>query len=252
MAGISPDDPVAPVLAARDLYRFYHAGDEEVLALRGVSLSVAPGEVVAVVGPSGSGKSTLLACLAGLDEPDGGTVTVAGERLSRRSEAVRARIRADLVGVLFQAGNLLPHLSVRANVELSQQLVASRRRASVPVLLEELGIGRRAGAMPATLSGGETARAGLAVALANTPALLVADEPSAELDAGHEQRLLGLLRRRADAGLAVVVSSHAPAVLAWADTVVTLRDGRVADGGAHGDDARRPGPAQAPENRRTP
>lgn len=221
------DASTTPVVLAEDLYRFYHAGDEEVLALRGVSLSAAPGEVVAVVGPSGSGKSTLLACLAGLDEPDGGTVTVAGQRLTRRTEAERARLRADLVGVLFQSGNLLPHLTVRANVALSQQLVPARARASVAALLEELGIDHRADAVPATLSGGEGARAGLAVALANTPSLLVADEPSAELDAGNEQRLLALLRRRADDGLAVVVSSHSPAVLAWADTVVRLHDGRI-------------------------
>ena len=218
-----------PVVAATDLYRFYHAGDEEVLALRGVSLRASAGQVVAVVGPSGSGKSTLLSCLAGLDEPDGGTVTVAGQRLTRRSEAARAALRARLVGVLFQSGNLLAHLDVAANVELSQRLVPGAARTDAGELLGELGIAGRAHAMPATLSGGEGARAGLAVALANAPSLLIADEPSAELDAGNEQRLLALLRRRAEAGLAVVVSSHSPAVLAWADAVVELRDGRVAE-----------------------
>lgn len=108
-----------PALAARSLYRFFHAGDDETLALRGVSLEIRAGELVAVVGPSGSGKSTLLACLAGLDEPDGGSVWIAGQRLSRRPEAERAAIRARSVGMLFQSGNLLDHLSVAHNVTLA-------------------------------------------------------------------------------------------------------------------------------------
>lgn len=154
-------------------------------------------------------------------------MTVAGQRLTRRSETARAALRSRLVGVLFQSGDLLAHLDVTANVELSQRLVPGRARVEAATLLDELGIAGRSRAMPATLSGGEGARAGLAVALANAPSLLIAGEPSAELDAGNEQRLLSLLRRRAQAGLAVVVSSHSPAVLAWADAVVELRDGRV-------------------------
>ncbi|MCY7400465.1 MAG: ATP-binding cassette domain-containing protein [Nocardioides sp.] len=216
-----------PLLVARDLYRFYHAGDEEVLALRGVSLTVQAGEIVAVAGPSGSGKSTLLACLAGLDDPDGGTVTIAGRRLSRQPEPLRAALRRDVIGVLYQSGNLLAHLSVLGNVGLSQRLAGHTQAPTPQVLLDELGIGARSGALPATLSGGETARAGLAVALANDPALLLADEPTAEIDSGNEQRLLGLLRRRADRGLAVVLASHSPVVLGWADRVVELADGRL-------------------------
>lgn len=223
---------VGPVLVAEDLYRFYHAGDEEVLALRGVSLSVSAGEVVAVAGPSGSGKSTMLSCLAGLDDPDGGTVRVDGSRMSRRPEPVRARLRLECVGVLYQSGNLLGHLSVLGNVELTQRLAGAKAQVDARSLLDELGIGARADAMPATLSGGETARAGLAVAVANAPSVLLADEPTAELDAGNEQRLLALLRRRADAGLAIVVASHSPVVLSWADQVLELADGRAVGAGA--------------------
>jgi len=125
-------------LEARDLYRFFHAGDDETQALRGVSLSLEPGEMVAVLGPSGSGKSTLLACLAGLDEPDGGTVRIAGERITRRSEAERAMVRARGVGVLLQAGNLLDHLSVLGNVELAQRVAGTHDTGRARALLAEL------------------------------------------------------------------------------------------------------------------
>src|SRR5215471_13039756 len=106
-----------PLLHAKELYRFFHAGDDETFALRGVSLTVQAGEMVAVVGPSGSGKSTLLACLAGLDEPDGGHVLIAGQRITRRHEATRAALRARWIGILLQSGNLLEHLSVTQNIE---------------------------------------------------------------------------------------------------------------------------------------
>ena len=214
-------------LEAASLYRFFRAGDEEILALRGVSLGVAAGEVVAVVGPSGSGKSTLLSLLAGLDEPDGGAVRVQGVRLSHRSEPVRARMRARMIGFLFQSGNLLPHLSVIGNVVLAQRLADHAARADVPGLLAGLGLAGRAAAYPAELSGGELARAGLAVALANNPAVLLADEPTGELDAHTESRVLELVRARAEAGLAILVASHSTAVAKTADRVITLTDGQV-------------------------
>ena len=132
------------ILEARDLYRFYHAGDEETLALRGVSADGRARRAVAVIGPSGSGKSTLLACIAGLDEPDGGVVDVAGERVSRRSETVRAAIRARSIGMLFQSGNLLGHLSVEGNVLLAQQLGGHADIAAASAILESVGPRARA------------------------------------------------------------------------------------------------------------
>lgn len=216
---------MTPVLEADNLYRFYHAGGEETLALRGVSFSVEAGEMVAVTGPSGSGKSTLLACLAGLDQPDGGMVRVGGEVMSRRPEAERAALRARRIGMLFQSGNLLEHLSVQDNVALARRLAGGT--GTPPTLLRDLGLEGRAGARPSELSGGEAARAGLAVALANDPPLVLADEPTGEVDGRAEHRVLGLLRARAEAGGAVVVVTHSPAVAAGADRVVRLLDGEV-------------------------
>lgn len=215
------------VLQARDLYRFYRAGDEETLALRGVSLSVAAGQVLSVAGPSGSGKSTLLACLAGLDEPDGGTVAVRGTRLSHRPEAERAALRARHVGVLFQSANLLEHLTVRRNIELAQRLARHRDAGRAGAILDAVGLGRRGGARPSELSGGEAVRAGLAVALANHPDVLIADEPTGELDGGTEAAVLRLIREQADNGTAVVLASHSAAVTAFADQVLQIKDGQL-------------------------
>ena len=218
---------MTPVLEADRLYRFYHAGDDETLALQGVSLTVHAGEIVAVTGPSGSGKSTLLALLAGLDDPDGGTVRVAGERLSRRDEEARARIRARRVGVLYQLVNLVGHLDVTANVRLAQRLDRSRASRPAAAILNAVGLASRARALPRELSGGELARAGLAVALANDPDLLLCDEPTGELDGATAERVLGLLRARAAAGAAIVIATHSERIARDADRVLALRDGEV-------------------------
>ncbi len=216
---------VTPALEATNLYRFYHAGDDEALALRGVSLTVAPHEVVAVMGPSGSGKSTLLTCLAGLDDPDGGMVRVAGTPLSRRPEAERARIRARRIGMLYQSVNLLDHLTVAANVHIVQRLAGGAPARDVDDLLALVGLTERANALPSRLSGGEAARAGLAVAVANDPPVVLADEPTGELDSGSTERVLQLLVDLATAGSAVLVVTHNDAVAAAAHRVVRMRDG---------------------------
>jgi putative ABC transport system ATP-binding protein len=220
------------LLEGENLYRFFHAGDDETLALRGVSITLAAGEVVAVTGPSGSGKSTLLACLAGLDEPDGGVVRVDGERLSRRPEEERARVRAQRIGMLFQQANLVSHLSVADNITVAQRLAGDGRgggREWAAEVLERCGIAARAHARPQELSGGELARAGLAVALGNQPKVLLADEPTGELDDATARRVLDLLRGRAREGSAVLIVTHSPEVAALADREVRLRDGQVVD-----------------------
>jgi putative ABC transport system ATP-binding protein len=214
------------VLEARSLYRFYRAGDEETLALQGVSLTLERGEFVAVTGPSGSGKSTLLACLAGMDDPDGGLVRIMGQRITHRREQEQARIRANNIGVLFQNSNLLEHLTLAQNLSLVRAFGA-RRGADRANLLSELGLTDRASAYPSQLSGGELARAGLAIALANAPDVLLADEPTGELDSATESQVLKLLVATAASGTAVVVASHSPAVAGAAARVVRLDDGRV-------------------------
>ncbi|MER8041706.1 ABC transporter ATP-binding protein [Streptomyces sp. NPDC094032] len=238
--------PHTDALTARELYRFFRAGEEETLALRGVSLSVARGETVAVIGPSGAGKSTLLSCLAGLDEPSGGEVRVDGVRVSHRPETERARLRARHIGVLLQSRNLLHHLSVRDNVRLAQSAVPGRPASSAEELLDRVGLRERRYALPRQLSGGELARAGLAVALANAPAVLLADEPTGELDGGTERRVLELLRERAADGCAVLIVTHSPAAVRVADRVITLDDGRATEAaeagapipGTHGPEVR--------------
>ncbi|MEA3076907.1 MAG: putative transport system ATP-binding protein [Actinomycetota bacterium] len=220
---------MAVVLEATDLYRFYHAGDDETLALRGVSLQVSTGDFVAVVGPSGSGKSTLLACLAGFDEPDGGSVRIDGRQVTRRPHAEQAAMRARFVGFVFQGQNLVGHLDVETNLRAVQALAKQSRGTAGwrRSLLDELGIAHRARAYPSQLSGGEAVRAGLAVALVNDPPVVLADEPTSEIDGEAEQRVLALFRRQAAAGRAVVVATHSEAVADAATRVVTLADGVV-------------------------
>jgi putative ABC transport system ATP-binding protein len=217
--------PSAIALRADRVYRFFRAGDEETLAVQGVSLVLMPGEVVCLSGPSGSGKSTLLACLAGTDEPSGGTVWVAGERLSGRTEAQRARLRSRHIGAMAQTGNLFAHLTVADNVALVAKIGGGLHK--VRTVLDALGLSDRARAWPHELSGGELARASLAVALINGPAVVLADEPTGELDEATESQLLVLLQQHADRGCAVLVASHSPAVRRAADRVLSIDDGRL-------------------------
>jgi putative ABC transport system ATP-binding protein len=220
-----------PVLEARNLYRFYHADDEETVALCGVSLRVDPGEMVAIVGPSGSGKSTLLACLAGTDEPDGGEVRILGERITRRPEPQRAAIRGRSVGFLFQSDNLIEHLTVEENVLLPMRLVCKEDDRRVRALLDALGLIHIRRAYPGQLSGGQAVRAGLAVALAAGPKILFADEPTGEVDAATESWVLGLLEEHCRDGGAVVVATHSAALAQRASRIVKIADGKVAKDG---------------------
>jgi putative ABC transport system ATP-binding protein len=222
-----PVELIVQVLQAFELYRFYHAGDDEIMALRGVDLCLAAGEFAALTGPSGSGKSTLLACLAGLDEPDGGHVALLGYRLTRRPEAERARLRARHIGMLMQADNLFDHLTVRENVQLQIEIAGKGDTSDIGELLRSVGLERLGDSYPARLSGGEAARAGLAVALATKPDVLICDEPTAEVDAKTEQRILDCLQEICRIGGSVLVATHSSAVTRRADRVVAIRDGRI-------------------------
>ncbi|MGI8535064.1 MAG: ABC transporter ATP-binding protein [Mycobacteriales bacterium] len=224
--------PDGPVLEAHDVHRFYRRGgrvDAEVAALRGVDLVVHAGETVAVIGPSGSGKSTLLGLLAGLDDPDGGSVRVAGERLSHRTPADQARLRGRLIGVVTQASGLVDHLDVLQNVLLAGSLRRSSNGGveQARALLYAVGLSSRSRSRPATLSGGETARANLAAALIGDPVLLLADEPTAEISRAEEATVLALLREHRPAGAGAVLVTHSAEVARSADRVVELQDGRV-------------------------
>jgi putative ABC transport system ATP-binding protein len=218
------------VLEAFDLYRFYHIGEEETLALRGVSLHVEAGEVVVVMGPSGSGKSTLLSCLIGLDEPDGGHVELAGKRLTRKPEAERAAMRAAEIGILLQSRNLFDQLSVTDNMRLQMRLARKFDKQRLDRLIDLVGLAHRRHARPSQLSGGEAARAGLAVALSTNPKVLLADEPTGEVDAETEKDILSLLETRRQDGGATLIVTHSDALAAHADRVVRLLDGRVVNG----------------------
>jgi putative ABC transport system ATP-binding protein len=217
-------------LTAAGLHRFYRRGGNEVAALLDVGFTCEPGEHIAVTGPSGSGKSTLLALLAGLDNPDGGHVVVAGEVVSHRSARDSARLRARHIGVLTQASGLLGHLTVLQNVRLADQL---RRRSgggggpTPEELLDRLGLSAVRRARPRTLSGGETARAGLAVALVGSPDVLLADEPTAEISTSEEREVLALLDEWRPRSGATVLITHSEVVAARADRVLRLLDGRL-------------------------
>lgn len=215
------------LLEAFDLYRFYHTEDEETLALRGVSLSIRPGEIIAIMGPSGSGKSTLLSCLCGIDEPDGGYVKINDRRLTRKSESARAAIRASEMGVVMQAKNLINHLTVKENIRLKMWANKKTDTRRIAELLELVGLSDRDKAYPSQLSGGEAARAAIAVALASEPKILMADEPTGEVDFETEQKILQLFNDYRTKGGCAIIATHSQTIADFADRIIQLFDGRV-------------------------
>ena len=221
-----------PVIETRNLLKTYRADGVAVEALRGVDLRVAPGEFVAVMGPSGCGKSTLLHLLGGLDRPTAGEVVVAGQRLDALSESARAVMRRETVGFVFQAYNLIPNLTVAGNVDLPGLLaghppaeVAARREE----LLEALGLADKDRAFPGELSGGQQQRAAIARALVNRPAVLLADEPTGNLDSRSGAEVLALLRCFHADGQTTVLVTHDAKVASFAGRVVFMRDGQLVD-----------------------
>jgi putative ABC transport system ATP-binding protein len=216
------------------LTRRYKMGDAFVDALRGVDLTVARGEFVALVGPSGSGKSTVLNLIGGLDRPTSGQVWINGTELSASDERTLTRHRRQHVGFVFQSFNLLPRLTAEENVALPLMFSGvpeKERRARARALLERVGLGPRLTHRPTQLSGGEQPRVAIARALVGQPALLLADEPTGNLDTTIGAEIMALLRElNQEQGLTLLVVTHDPEVAAFADRIVRLRDGRLQEG----------------------
>jgi putative ABC transport system ATP-binding protein len=219
-----------PALAMRGVRKTFEAENAPVRALRGVDLNITGGEFVALMGPSGCGKSTLLNLVAGLDTPDEGQISVAGEQVTGRSEDDLARLRRRHIGLVFQFFNLLEGMTVLENVALPA-VIAGRRRKMAETrardLLDLLGISDKASAVPGVLSGGQRQRLAIARALANEPTLLLADEPTGALDSAGGEEVMELLRRLHAGGQTIVMVTHDPTVAAAAGRVVRMRDGRI-------------------------
>jgi len=218
------------LLEANGLIRNFGAGATTVRALRDVDLKVAEGEMVAIMGPSGSGKSTLLHILGALDRPDGGSVVIDGRRYDDLNDRELTQLRGDVFGFVFQFFNLLPSLSAAENV-LVAALVNGERPGRyterIEELMEKVGLGERAAHLPTELSGGEQQRVAIARALLRDPRLVLADEPTGNLDSNSGSVVMGLLRTVVDDGQTVVMVTHDPGAAALADRVIFLRDGAI-------------------------
>ena len=216
-------------VTARGLVKTYGEGRAARRVLDGADLDVDAGEVVAILGRSGSGKSTLLHLLGGLDRPEAGTIEVAGERVTGAGERELSALRRRRIGFVFQFFHLLPELSGEGNVLLASRVRGAHPQAAERAgdLIDRLGLRPVAGALPSTLSGGEQQRFAIARALVNDPALVLADEPTGNLDVEAGAEVLRLLRAGAAEGRAVVMVTHETAAAEVADRVLTLRDGRL-------------------------
>jgi putative ABC transport system ATP-binding protein len=221
-----------PALVVRGVRKTFEAENAPVRALRGVNLTVEAGDFAALMGPSGCGKSTLLNLVAGLDTADEGEIEVAGELVTGRSEDDLARMRRRHVGLVFQFFNLLEGMTVLENVALPA-VIAGRKRKMAETrardLLDLLGIGDKASAVPGVLSGGQRQRLAIARALANEPTLLLADEPTGALDSEGGSEVIELMRRLHRGGQTIILVTHDPDVAAAAERVVRMRDGRIVD-----------------------
>lgn len=225
----------APVLDMRGVGRSYRSGDVEVQALSGVDLTVDAGEYVSVVGPSGSGKSTLLNVLGLLDRPTAGSYRFEGIEVAGLGEAARTAVRGRRIGFVFQAFHLLSHRSVVENVALAMVYVGvapEQRHARAVDALDAVGLSRRADFRPTQLSGGERQRVAVARAIVSRPALLLADEPTGNLDSRTSRAVLGLFDELRLRGLTIVMITHDASVASRADRTVRIQDGRLSEEGA--------------------
>ncbi len=228
----SRNEAGSPVLTTRGLTRTFRSGAGSITVLDDVSITVARGELLAIMGPSGSGKSTLLALLAGLDRPTSGSVVIDGQPLEGLSESALSLLRRRKVGFVFQSFQLLASFTAAENVMLPLELLGRPRvRERAQELLARVGLGDRGHHYPTQLSGGEQQRVALARAFAPDPTLLLADEPTGNLDGENGRLVLDLLLgMRRDLGTTLVLVTHDPGLAARADRVIHLRDGRVAPG----------------------
>ena len=220
------------IIEAIDLHKTYRIGKIEVPALRGVSFTVARGEFVSVVGPSGSGKSTLFYLLGGLTKADSGNVIIDGVDFTRMSDAARTRMRKSKIGFVFQKFNLLPTLDARSNIDVAVDIAANggKDEAYFQKIVGLLGLAQRLHHRPAELSGGEQQRVALARALINHPAIVLADEPTGNLDSKNSEIVLKMLRNsNQELGQTVLMITHNPEAAAYGDRIIHMRDGEIVD-----------------------
>jgi putative ABC transport system ATP-binding protein len=219
-----------PIIETRDLRKTYRVGKVDVPALRGVDLTVQPGEFLAIVGPSGSGKSTLFHIIGGLTPPTSGEVRVAGQDLAAMTEAGRTRLRKRTVAFVFQKFNLLPNLTARDNIAIARHIggADSKPEASFEEVLRLLGIANRLDHKPSELSGGEQQRVAIARAIVNHPAILLADEPTGNLDSESSKAVLEILRGLNERlGQTILMITHNPEAAAYGHYIVHMRDGKI-------------------------
>jgi len=219
------------MIEIRDLKKVYRVGEVDVQALRGVNLSVARGEFLCVVGPSGSGKSTLFHILGGLTPPTSGEIHIDGRDLLKMTEAERTNLRKQTVGFVFQKYNLLPTLTAEENIEIARDIAGRPEKdPKFDLVLKLLGIDGRMHHKPRALSGGEQQRVAIARAIVNQPAILLADEPTGNLDTENSQVVLELLRSLKDRfGQTILMITHNPEAAAVGDRIVKMRDGKIVD-----------------------
>jgi putative ABC transport system ATP-binding protein len=225
----SPVIAAEPLARLRDVFKIYREGSTETVALRGTDLELPRGQMTSLVGPSGSGKSTMLSLLAGLSLPSAGQVIFEGTDISRLDESARARLRAERMGMVFQSGNLIPFLNALENVQLAERLAGKPGKVShARELLSEVGLAQRMNHLPRQLSGGEAQRVSIAVALANDPDLLLADELTGELDSVTAAKVMDVLRGAWERRhLTILLVTHNRDLAAQADHRLRLLDGIV-------------------------
>jgi putative ABC transport system ATP-binding protein len=220
-----------PLIETRDLWKTYVMGDEEIHALRGVSISIERGEYVAIMGPSGSGKSTLMNLIGCLDTPSKGTYLLNGKLVSEMNDNELARIRNEEIGFVFQTFNLLPRASALHNVELPLVYAGMSKQARLEqakAAIERVELTHRMSHKPNELSGGQRQRVAIARALVNNPSILLADEPTGNLDSKTGVEIMALFARLHQAGNTIILVTHEPDIAAYAHRVIAIRDGEVA------------------------